>query len=272
MDKNTVQTVADILTAAQKPYESNAAEPFVIIPQHHDVHSLLELQDKPRRIKDRLVFGRLDSFCEYVREFKLKGTQVFLNAITGAAKAVIDFHEAATTTLGEPTARWCDHTAEYQPLLSEEWKRWNAKNNQGFEQRAFALFLEDNAIDIVSPPAAEVLDVARTLTAKSMVHFKKGIRLDNGTEQLTYEEIVDAKAGQKGELEIPARFELGIPVFEGRPARHVEARLRYAIREGTVMFHYVLVRPHKIFQTEIDAISADITAGTEIPPLYGVDA
>lgn len=265
MDENIVQSTQKLVLASQTPQASGASEPFLVLPHGHEVHSIIELLDSPRRIKDRLLFGRLDSFCAYVKEFKLAGTKIFLNALTGAAKAVLDFH-----TVG--TAAWCDHTAEYQPLMSEEWKRWQARNNQSFDQRSFALFLEDNAPDISSPKAAEILDVARTLTAKLSVNFKKGVRLDNGTEQLTYEESVEAKAGQKGDLEIPTSFELLIPVFEGREPRRLGARLRYTISGGVLTFHYGLVRPHKVFQEEIDAINTAIGIGTDIKPLYGVDA
>lgn len=269
-NENMIQS-AERLTRASQVFSSLSAESFVIVPDGYELKSLLEFEDQPRRIKDRLTFGRLDSFCQYVNDFKLPGTRIFVNPLAGCAKAVIDFHTRRKDAAARDIPGWCDHTAEFTPLLSEEWKRWSAANARQFDQKTFALFLEDNAADIVSPPAAEVLDVSRTLSAKLTVNFKKGVRLDNTTEQLTYEETVDAKAGHKGDLSIPTEFMLEIPVFEGRPARPVEARLRYAIRDGTLIFHYVLIRPHKVFQAEVDSIGETIGKALDLKPLFGVD-
>lgn len=263
-EENQSQTAERLALALSDPHKLDEGGSYVIIPGGSRIHDLESLLDAPRRIRQRIGFSRLASFCAYVTEFGSDGfTRVFLQAKTGFARAVLDYH----TPDG---AAWCDHVATFEPALSEEWKRWNSRNGNNFDQRGFALFLEDNAPDIASPPSAEILDVARTLTAKQSVNFKKGIRLDNSTESLTYEETIDAKAGQKGELEIPTGFTLMIPVFEGRPARKLDARLRYKIQDGQLSFHYVLVRPHKVLNEEIDATAADIKKGTGIEPLFDV--
>lgn len=235
---------------------------YLVIPANALVYDLEKLRANPRRIKRSLQFARLDSFCEYVNEFKAPGTKIFMNTKSGQATAVLDYHQPSQ-------ASWAEHVAHFAPVFTESWQRWNGVNNQPMDQKKFALFVEDNALDIAQPAPAEMLDIARNLTAKLSVNFKKGIRLENGAEELHYEETIDAKAGHRGQLEIPAQFVLELPVFEGRPSRQVPVRLRYSIKEGTLSFCCSLVRLQEILQPEIDALCGEIAQETSVQPLFG---
>ena len=55
--------------------------------------------------------------------------------------------------------------------------------------------------------------------------------LANGSNQLVWQEDVRGKVG-KGEIDVPAEFVLGIPVFEGGAKYQVTCFLRYRIEEG----------------------------------------
>lgn len=253
------------LEALQTSVLKNSTEDgndFLVIPENAQVYDLERLMDSPRRIRQKIDFARLDSFCAYVNEFKQSGTKIFLNAKTGAALACLDFHTVTA-------ASWMDHKARFEPVFTESWQRWNGLNNQSLDQRRFALFVEDNALDISEPAPAEMLDIARTLTAKISVNFKKGTHLENGSEQIQYEETIDAKAGQRGQLEIPSVFTLEMSIFDGRPARRFQARLRYSIKEGVLSFSYSLMRPQEILNPEIESLGSEISNLTQIQPLLG---
>lgn len=83
-------------------------------------------------------------------------------------------------------------------------------------QADFARFIEDNAPDIASPPAADMIEISRSLEAKKKVNFASAIRLDNGKTEFTYEEDIEGTAA-KGRLQVPQVFTIGIPVPEGGP-------------------------------------------------------
>lgn len=235
--------------------------PVAIVPLGTAVVDLEPYLSKPLTKRAKASFGDAQSFVGYLNEHKLPETRIFaqVNATGGRFTALIDFHGGAADAVGKNK-----HTAEYGLVFTEEWKRWNQFHGKAFAQKEFARFLEDNMVDIVLPPGAEVLDVARTLEATTTVNFKQGVRLDNGNESLVYEQTTQAKAGEKGELEIPREFALRIPVFERQSTHGVVARLRYRIDDGHLSFTYELVRPHKIVEEAIQTVQEMIEKETGI--------
>ncbi|HEY0725983.1 MAG TPA: DUF2303 family protein, partial [Pyrinomonadaceae bacterium] len=250
-----IHTALELLQTGLVPSKTSDGNDYLVIPVTAQVYDLEKLQKHPRRIKQSVRFARVDSFCEYVNEFKGKGTKVFMNGKTGEVLAELDYHQA-----DEPS--WKSHTAAFAPAFTEPWLLWRGIHNQAMNQREFATFVEDNALDIVNPAPAEMIDLSRNLTAMISVNFKKGVRLENGAEQLQYEETITAKAGQRGQLEVPSLVTLALSVFEGRPQRRVNVRLRYTIKEGVLNFCCSLMRLQEILQPEIDGLAGEIKEET----------
>jgi len=261
-DPNLVDTALELLQTGIKPNTTKDGTEYLVIPARATVYDLEKFLEAPRRIRQALDFDRLESFCGYVNEFKGAGTKIFMDMKMGKLTAVLDYHQP-----GKPS--WGHHRANFEPLQTEEWTRWRVVNGQWMNQEAFALFLDENAADVTTPPAGEMLDMSRNLTAKISVNFKKGIRLENGTEQIQYEEAMETKAGHKGQLEVPSSFTLSMALWEGCPKRPLEARLRYKIKEGTLSFCSTLVRPHIFQQAEIEALRAEVLKQTKLAPLCG---
>ncbi len=261
-DPNILKTAMEALQTSIVANATKDGADYLVIPANAQVYDLEKLLNAPRRIRQKVSFARLDSFCVYLNEFKKDGTKIFLNAKTGSAVASLDYHTAAQ-------ASWKDHSARFDPVFTESWQCWNGSNKQVMDQKKFALFIEDNALDIVEPAPAEMLDIARTLSAKISVVFKKGTHLENGSEQIQYEETIESKAGSKGQLEVPSIFTLEMSVFDGRPKRRVQARLRYSIKEGVLSFSYSLVRLQEILAPEIEQIGDAIADATQLKPLFG---
>ncbi len=68
--------------------------------------------------------------------------------------------------------------------------------------------------------------------------FKSSQRLQDGIVQFQY--VEDEKAG---ELKMPERIKLGIPVFRSGEAYKISARLKYTIKDQTLTIWYELERP-----------------------------
>jgi len=108
-----------------------------------------------------------------------------------------------------------------------------------------------------------MLELAQSFQAKTKVDFESAQQLANGRRSLQFKETVDARAGQKGEIEIPAEFKLALKPFVGTDPYAVTARFRYRINGGNLLIGYKLNRPADVqrsaFGDIVDAIKAGLT-------------
>lgn len=253
--------LSDPLSAA--PPTAGASTPFVVVPEGYKVNGLEALFPLPARSKGTTKLDDADSFIRFVNQNKTDHTRLYCKV--GSAPS---FSACFNDTFGmEPG--WGDHMAAYTCPLSVEWKTWTGSNGKQMSQADFSRFVEDNAPDCVSPSAADMIEIARSLEAKKSVNFSSAVRLDNGQSQLTYEETIQGTAA-KGRLVVPETFSIGIPVFESDGRYAVTARLRYRIAEGgKLSLWYDLVRPHKIIEDAVKELRAVIEARTELTAFAG---
>lgn len=258
---NTVQAAINAgLTMAEIRTIENV--PFVVVPEGATVESLERYLSKPARKSGIVTLRDTKSFIMYVNAHKSQGTDIYGNYQKPCFTAVLNDH--AVDYPG-----WKDHRAQYNCPQSIEWQTWTRSNKGTMSQEQFAQFIEDNLPDIAQPPAAEMLEISRTLEAKKKVNFASGIRLSNGQNELTYEESISGTAG-KGKFVVPEMFVIGIPVLEGGARYAVEARLRYRIGEkGNLTMWYELVRSHKIMEDAVKAVCEEIETQTELKILNG---
>lgn len=241
--------------------------PFALIPDETKLTSLDIFKQSPSRRQGNTSLRDPESFCRFVREEKTAETRIYGNLKEGRFKAVFNDHNG--NEFERPIAGWRDYTATYTCPQSVEWATWKAKSGQQMSQVTFAQFIEDNLPDIAQPPAAEMLEVSRTLEAKKKVNFAQGIRLSNGQNELTYEEQIEGTAG-KGKFKIPEEFTIGIPVLEGGLRYAVQCRLRYRIADGgQLTMWYEIIRAHKIMEDAIDAVWKDIESNTDMKIFNG---
>jgi uncharacterized protein YfdQ (DUF2303 family) len=153
---------------------------------------------------------------------------------------------------------------------SPEWKIWNDHNNKAMTQQQFAEFLEQHSIDISAPAApAHMMEIARDLNASTEAEFSAGLRNQDGQVRFRYTETVKASVGS-GQLAVPEKFTLDIPVFFGGADIALSALFRFRVKEGKLSLWYTLVRPeeakHNAFlkaRDEIaEALSRDIINGS----------
>lgn len=248
---NTNQTLleAGMLLGEPKRLNGSEGKPFIIVPASATVRDLEAYLPSPVAIAEVVRCTEATSFLKYVNQFKTPETQLFASVCATGADftAVLDYHGP-----GKPS--WGQHMAIYNCPQTEEWKRWTAYNNAAMDQQEFAEFIEMNQAQVVSPSGATLLEIARSLVAKIKVDFTSGIRLNNGNVQLQYEQVTEAKAGEKGTLEVPEKFKLGLVLFQGGPAYAIDALLRYRIVERKLTFHFVLVNPHLIIADAVQKL------------------
>lgn len=268
--KEAINQLVTLAQAIGHPVDHpTLAAPVALVPNDVRLQDLEKLMPAPTRTRHDLTVLDADTFIAYVNRFSNPATAVFCNGPAGRTfTAVIDYDTPDTPS-------WGDHKASYCCPISIEWGRWTERDRKRLSQAEFAEFIEDNVKDIVqpadkpaAPSAADMLEISRTLEAKKNISFRQGTRLDNGQVQLTYNEQIDGRAGETGQLTIPEEFYIGVQPFLGGDGFAVTARFRYRITEGRLVMWYELVRADKVLEEAYKAVRQKIATSIGSVPLY----
>lgn len=243
--------------------------PFVVIPQDAKVESLERLlfndfRTNPHRKKGVVTVLDAPSFCEYYSLFHDDFSRIFADETKNTFLAVLDYHGE-----GENLARWGQHRVIYTLRYSEEWQVWKAANGTRFNQMEFAEFIEDNQPDITSPSGSTMLEVARDLQAKSDGDYSSAISQANGSVKLRYTETIKGTYGS-GEIDVPERFEITIPIYIGSLPITLTARLRYRPNSGKMQFWFDLLRAGNAERDGFASIHREISSTTGITIINGM--
>jgi uncharacterized protein YfdQ (DUF2303 family) len=245
----------------RSPSIEPGAGTYAVVPKNCHVTDLAEYMPQPLRIKEDVALYDAESFISYVNTFKDASSRLFFDPEDESFQAALDYHLP-----GVPS--WGTHSAEFKPRRSVEFQTWLGKNRVQMTQVDFARFLEENLPDIVEPSNSELLQVALSFEAKKSADFSSGIRLANGQIQFQYDEVIRGSAN-KGTLEVPEQFVLGITIHLNGPAYKIPVRLRWRLQESKVVFWYEIVRPHKFVEDALKEIQLRVADQTALPLLSG---
>jgi uncharacterized protein YfdQ (DUF2303 family) len=236
-----------------------AVEPTMVDPQdvyslvvpagaRHEVLDLARLLPNPRRTQGVVHLQRVQDLERYIERHDDPAlTTIWVDADAQKVVAVLNDHAATA-------AHWGDHRAELQLKLTDAWQHWLRLDGKLVGQEDFAEHIEDGLQDIVKPDGATMLEVAQSIQGTKSAEFKGARRLQDGNIGVEWVEETTATAGQRGDLEIPERFELALAPFEGEDAYKVDARLRYRVRGGDLLLGYRLDRPGDILRDAVDTV------------------
>jgi uncharacterized protein YfdQ (DUF2303 family) len=236
--------------------------PYAVVPAGAKIEVLDRLLATPLRAKGYVELLDLASFIAYVGAQKGDHTRVYADAGERSCQVVAVFNDHGKSP------GWCDYRAEYKCPWSVPWAAWKAASGKQMPQEEFARFIEDRLPEIATPPAADMLEISRSLEAKKSVDFASAIRLANGAHELRYEEKIEGSAA-KGMLRVPEEFTIGVPVFYGGPAYAVRCRLRYRIQGAKLTMGYELVRPDLVVEDAFRSIVAEVAERTGLAVLIG---
>lgn len=249
-----------LASAAAEVYESGDYS-HAIVPKDYKLEDLTERFEKarptPNRKRGTVQLKDLTSLLLYCDDQAAatncgeagEGAATFgyIYADPDARKIVAVFNDQRGDLPG-----WRDHRAEYKAEFTPEFAKWLAKDKLQMDQGAFAEWVEDNMVDVTEPAATVLLEMATTIQAKTDINFSSAKRLQNGQVQLQYTEVIDARAGANGALEIPKEFALGLRIFKNGEGYKIKARLKYRLHGGTVKFWYELDRVERSIEAAFD--------------------
>lgn len=246
--------------------------PFIAKPSADgawSVQEYSELMERPKRNDFTILFKDLDSFCNYVRDHATEDSSLYLRPdikkLEFSAIAYID-------DCKRNSPNWRQEKVTYVPETSVEWEEWTKNNKQKMRQEDFALFLEEHLCDIVDDvngktTALTLLQAVTNLYEVRNVTYGRTVSLSNGMASFEFRE----EDGQKGQIQVPTEFVVGIPVFEDGPAYTIRAKLRYRIdrNSGALCLWYELQLINRNFKNAIERQSNAISEKlTNILPIY----
>lgn len=206
------------------------------------------------------------SLTEYVNRFKNADSVLFADINNNAIVTVIDYHLEANGT--DVTPRLKAHRAILELPYSVEWKTWLKADQEEMTQLEFVSFLEDNAIDVVDPDGAGLLELVRDLEGTRNVKWGSTIRAGS-VDKMEYTR--ESGTQTKGKVDLPLSITLGIPVYFGDDLVTMKAMLRRKIdNDGALTIWYKLLRPENVRQERFQQIVERITIGTDhLTTVYG---
>ncbi len=256
---SNTQPIIDTATAAAEPTRLSDTLYGFVVPNAGTVR-LIDIETQrptPLRKRGHVTLHTAGSLATYVTTHMATGTSIYADVERATIVAVMNDH-----SVSEPG--WGDHQATLTLRHPPGWRLWMSRNAQLSTQEKFAEHIESGLAEIVEPPAADLLEIAQHFQANIKVAFRSAKSLANGQRQLTYEETIDSKAGQKGQLTVPETFTVALQPFEGSATFRVLARLRTRISDGTLAIGYVLDRPEKIWRHAFDDVLTEIAEVTRI--------
>ncbi len=267
-DAQVIADLADI-AASHAPIEVIDGRMQVYVLNAGQRIEKVDLDDyaaRPERKTGTVLLTEAESFVEYVARHKTAdGLTLWASIDKSTITAVFDDH-----VRDDDLAGWGEHRAVLTLRKTLDWTHWRSQDGQLLGQVEFAEHLEEGINAVRDPAAATMMEIAQSISAKKDVEFKSDQRLNNGCVQLQFEETIAARAGHRGDLQIPEIITLGLPPFEGNDPYEVKARFRYRLHNGALKMGYRLVRPDIVLRAAFADVLVQIADGTGHPVLRGV--
>ena len=220
--------------------------------------------DRPHRTRRKVTVTDVASLVLYATgQAEARQLELWADEASATVVAVLNAPE------GPETPNWTDHRATLALRSSPEWRAWTEVSGKLLGQEELAEFVEDHSADIVRPEPAVMLELAQSFHARSKVAFEATRMLDSGRRALEYRETVEARAGRKGEIAIPATIDLALRPWEGCDAYRVSARLRYRISDGVLRIGVKLIDPDAVLRAAFGDVVDAVEGGTEVRAYRG---
>jgi len=259
-----------------------------------------ERRPNPRNRRGVASLTSLDSFIAHVNRFGDGDSAVFANEDRSdpSVLAVLDYHrkdvlsvegDEAEGSMTHGEYRHGKHRSQFHFPLSDEWKAWHASDSTKMNMAEFAIFLENNVLDIAeiakAPAGTErfvdqngglgnvadwqmLTKLARGLRIDENSTVSEAVTLASGEGELTISNTHDTEVGGV-KVKVPTMFFIEIPIFREGVFYRLPVRLRYRKDRGGVAFWYEIWRSDRSFMDAFNEAIDRIRAETPAQVFYG---
>ena len=249
---------------AEPVIEMTDGRRYAFVPDNFNLEDISDPYRLPPHITQRLVVDDADSLTAYANRFSDERSVIIADLESLTILAVLDWH-SSNRDVSAFASGPCSHRAALKLRSSEEFTRWAAMENNLHGQMEFAEFLDENSTDIVDPDPAVMIEIARDLEATQGVAFKAGTRLQTGERSFRYE----TETHVKGDLVVPQRFRLAIPLFFGEEPTEIEASFRFRPNPDGLKLGFVWRRVEYVRQAKFREIAYRVAEATGLPVFQG---
>lgn len=250
-DRTEHEAMMQTAIVAALGFDPASTGQFAVVPDGYQISDLESWQLEPNRHRADHRFVAVDSLATYLNRFAGEHTMICADYGAGRISVIIDGDGPI-----EPSHR-C-HKARFEAQQSDQIKAWLDICGRPMSQATFGLFLEDRAVDVVVPEAADVMDMVMTFDATKKVTFKSSQRLHDGQRQFQYVEDNETR----GAVKLPDHFIVLAPIYRGMEPQRIKFMVRYRIEEGSLRFqvdmHDKAAVLREAFERCVDALSAGI--------------
>lgn len=230
---------AEHIAAVVLPNQGDNGESWSV-----EVMDFEQYQPHPRRARGAVRVRTVASLIDYVKRHQDGGTIAFVDD-AGAIRVVLNHHAGAGASAG-----WGDHTVTLERERTTAFAAWLARDGRDMAQEEFAAFLDRRMGEIITPPGAELMEVAAFFQATKSVAFTSGRAQHNGAITLNYTESISESGGRDGNITVPQAFTLLLRPYKDSPAPEagqpdpyqftIPAKLRYHLEGQKVKFRFEL--------------------------------
>ncbi len=166
-------------------------------------------------------------------------------------------------------AGWADHRVVLQMARAREWVDWTDLSGTWVGQEELAVFLEEHLHHVSDPDGSTLLDVTQTLHATSNVTFTSSKRLADGTQQLVWDEDIQAAAGRGQQTQIPTDLTLHLRPWVGVDEVPVAGKFRFRISHGDLKLRVDLLNVAEASRESVEQSAHEVADALGLPPIEG---
>lgn len=268
---DNVQAIIDAARLGQAPTVLEDQPHYKLIysvaGNHISTHDIEKWNKTPHRKRGTVMVFDVISFLDVLKDNRDAG---FLTVYTNPDPA----HPAIVGILnssGPKGPGWGDFRVSIVFRTTPQWQKWQEIDGKLLPQDKFAEFIENNLVDVLDPPSADVMELVTYLEVTQSVDFKSAIRLSDGNVQLVNNESMDSTVGAS-KAAVPTEFTLQLAPFIGGPAYKVSARFRHRLSGGKLTMGLKLQRVEDVIADIISQMVGEIVLpeGQEWTKVQGI--
>lgn len=259
-----LDTAIDAARLASPMIDAKDGRQFAFQPDGYTLKDISDPLRLPDRVRQVVTVDDRQSMTAFVNRFRSEHSVLIADFTALTISCVLDFHHHNQATPSVAPAA-CDFRADFKLLPSEEFTRWDAMEGELHPQAKFAEFLDENASDICDPDPATMVEISRELEATIGAVFKSKVAPESGDRAFQYE----TETKTKGDVIVPKKFSLCIPLYNGEQPEILTARFRFRPTGEGLHLGFVWHRVEYQRRAFFNAIATQIAEDTGCPVFNG---